>query len=90
MNRYVVVYNECYKNSIQLVTKEFKGNYLYIDPINKHALIDNISICDNYNHINHIKFLVNGYYQTILVNPNGMVVTSDEDLPTNRFMKGGE
>ena len=83
MIKYEITFNKTYAHSCHLISKVVKGNDLYIDNNMKVVVINNVEVA-KYNEINNIRFMVNGYYQTIEVNPNGIIE------PTDIIMKGGE
>ena len=83
MIKYEITFNKTYAHSCNLISKVVKGNDLHIDNNMKVVLINNVEVA-KYNEINNIRFMVNGYYQTIEVNPNGIIE------PTDIIMKGGE
>ena len=77
MNKYEITYNKTYKGSCNLIKETVKGNYLYIDQVNKLLLIDNVTIA-KLKDINQVRFLVKGYYQVINIAEPNVVIT-----PTN-------
>ena len=77
MIKYEIYYNKTYKNSCNMIKEIKKGHYLYIDQVNKIALIDNVKVAD-LKDINEIRFLVCGYYQNIhIAEPNAQIVSTD-------------
>ena len=51
-----------------LLTKEVKGKYIYTDKWSNKLLIDNIMVAD-LDEVYQVTFMVNGYVQTIHINP---------------------
>lgn len=77
MIKFEIYYNKAYKHSCNLIKETKKGHQLYIDQVNKIALIDNIKVAD-LKDINEIRFLVGGYYQNIhIAEPNAKIVVTD-------------
>ena len=77
MITYEVYFNKTYKNSCNLIRKDIKGNYLYIDQVNKAIIIDNIMIA-KFEEVNEIRFLVKGYYQSIhIAGPHTKILPTD-------------
>ena len=84
MNKYEIFYNKAYKGSCDLIKETFKGEYLYIDQVNKMLLIDNIAIA-KLKDINQIRFLAKGYYQVInIAEPNVIITPTDIEMPKNK------
>ena len=77
MVTFEIYYNKTYKHTCNLVNETKKGHYLYIDQVNKIALIDNIKVAD-LKDINYIRFLVGGYYQVIhIAEPTAKIIATD-------------
>ena len=77
MIKFEIYYNKTYKNSCNLIKEIKKGHHLYIDQVNKIALIDNVKVAD-LKDINEIRFLVGGYYQNIhIAEPNAKIIATD-------------
>lgn len=77
MIKFEIYYNKTYKHSCNLIKEIKKGHQLYIDQVNKIALIDNIKVAD-LKDINEIRFLVGGYYQSIhIAEPHTKIVATD-------------
>ena len=84
MNKYEIVYNKTYKGSCNLIEETVKGNYLYIDQVNKLLLIDNITIA-KLKDINQIRFLVKGYCQVInIAEPNVVITPTNIEMLENK------
>ena len=84
MNEYKITYNKTYKGSCNLIEETVKGNYLYIDQVNKLLLIDNVAIA-KLKDINQIRFLVKGYYQVInIAEPNVVITPTNIEMLENK------